>query len=91
MGGPFASVLLRGLTSAHTWECRGYRVWGTQHEALCRERRGRGSAEGKALCREREGVPRLLFSSGPQARTESYEWMSDIIYRQRHNIVLDCS
>jgi len=76
MGGPSASVLLRGLTSAHTWECRGYKVWGTRHEALCRER---------------EGVPRLLFSSGPQARTESNEWMSDIIYRQRHNIVLDCS
>ena len=49
MGGPSASVLLRGLTSAHTWECRGYRVWGTRHEALCRERRGRGCAEGEAL------------------------------------------
>ena len=28
-------------------------------------------------CREREGVPRILFSRGPQARTEKYEWMSE--------------
>ncbi len=33
------------------------------------------SAEGTALCRECEGVPRLLFFSGPQARKEMYEWM----------------
>jgi len=32
-----------------------------------------GSAEDEVLCWECEGVPRLLFSRGPQARTESKE------------------